>query len=415
MTDGPAPAPVALLLAAVAVVGANSLLLSPILTDVAQSLQCSVTEAARATVAFGLATAAAALAAGRRLDRVGPPRMLAWGLALATLAVAASACAQGWPGLALAQAVAGAASGVILPAAYALATRGVPATAAPGRLGLVLSGWSVALVLGVPAAAFFSQAVGWRGCYLVLAAALAVATNVAWRHRGPALPAQLDAGGAGYLALLRAPGMAAVLAAQFCFMAAFYGSYAFVGVALRQALGLDAGAAGLLVLAYGVGFGAATLADGPIVRRVGQGLLPLALTAVALTMLGLGPAITFLPTAALGMVAWGFTNHLALNGLILLVGARAGGRRGAALALNSAATYLAAMAGVAAMGPIFERAGFTATAVLGGTLVAVAALLTARAGRANASAGGRAYSAGTGIPPGTASTSGLESGRASSV
>ena len=65
-----------------------------------------------------------------------------------------SAAALHWLALTLAQAVAGMAAGVILPAAYGSASL----IAQPGQartLGRVIAGWSVSLVAGVPLSARF--------------------------------------------------------------------------------------------------------------------------------------------------------------------------------------------------------------------------------------------------------------------
>jgi hypothetical protein len=60
----------------VAVIGSNSLALGPVVGDVAGELGASVVEVARASAAYGAATAASALLLGRVVDRVGPGRVL---------------------------------------------------------------------------------------------------------------------------------------------------------------------------------------------------------------------------------------------------------------------------------------------------------------------------------------------------
>ncbi|CAN0605732.1 unnamed protein product, partial [Ectocarpus sp. 12 AP-2014] len=84
------------LLAVVATVGSNSLLLSPILTDVSQGLATTPATAARAIAAYGSATAFSALVLAPLIDRFGSRRMLLFGLFALFLGIALSAAAGDW-------------------------------------------------------------------------------------------------------------------------------------------------------------------------------------------------------------------------------------------------------------------------------------------------------------------------------
>ena len=63
-----------ILTAAVAVIGSNSLVLSPILADVAAGLGTTVVAVSRAIAAYGGATALSAFVLAPRIDHVGPRR-----------------------------------------------------------------------------------------------------------------------------------------------------------------------------------------------------------------------------------------------------------------------------------------------------------------------------------------------------
>ncbi len=86
-THGRKANPLPVLIVGVAVIGSNSLVLSPILADVAASLHTSVTTVARAIAAYGGATALSALLLGASVDRIGPQRALIVGLLAVTLGV----------------------------------------------------------------------------------------------------------------------------------------------------------------------------------------------------------------------------------------------------------------------------------------------------------------------------------------
>jgi predicted MFS family arabinose efflux permease len=259
----PASFPVWLLMLAVAVIGSNSLALSPILSDVAADLEASPVAVARANAAYGGATALSALCLGGLIDKFGAERMLLAGFVALSCAMLGSAAATHWAGLALAQAAAGLAAGIMLPATYALTA----AVAPPGRgaetLGQVLTGWSLSLVAGVPLSAYIASALSWRASYIGFAAMLALAGLLLSRQsvrveRGRVDTTMRDA--------LRRPGVAALLVICLLFMTAFYGVYAYLGDHLRSLLGMTATQAGFVVLAYGAGFGLAMFADRAVDR-----------------------------------------------------------------------------------------------------------------------------------------------------
>ncbi|WP_313389552.1 MFS transporter, partial [Achromobacter aegrifaciens] len=106
------------LMFAVSVVGSNGLALSPILSDVARSFSTSPLTISTAISAYGAATAASAFFLAARIDRIGVRRSLLGAMAVLIAALILSACAPHWLVLTVAQAMAGAAAGVILPAAY---------------------------------------------------------------------------------------------------------------------------------------------------------------------------------------------------------------------------------------------------------------------------------------------------------
>ena len=354
----------------VAVVGANSLALSPILGNVAADLATTPVAVARANAAYGGATALSALCLGGLADRHGAHRILVWGLVGLAAAMLASAGATHWAWLAAAQAGAGLAAGVVLPATYGLATSVSP----PGReaavLGRVLTGWSVSMVIGVPVAAWVATFASWRASYGGLALLLAIAA-LGIARRAPAPRPKASPTG-GFLQTLRSPGVAPLLMVCCLFMTAFYGVYSYLGDQVRRQLGLDAGQAGLVVLAYGVGFGLAMLGD-RLVDRLGPGrLFPLVLLLLALVYAALAPAsLGWVPILALTTL-WGFLNHFGLNIMVLRLAAAAGERRASALALNSAVTYAGALVGAGMFGMLYERFGFGALSATAAACLAVA-------------------------------------------
>lgn len=373
MLDSGSRRTIRLLLLGVAVVGSNSLALSPVLADVAAELGTGPVEVARASAAYGAATALAALGLGGLIDRVGARRVLVGGLLVLALAMVGSAVATHWAALAAAQALAGAAAGAALPAIYALAA----ALAPPGRsaevMGKVITGWSVSMVAGVPLAALIASVASWRASFAALGLLLVVA---AWRLARGALPATPPAASrVGLRVAASSPGVRPMLLVCLLFMTAFYGVYAYLGDHARRELGLSTAEAGLIVLAYGAGFGLAALGD-RVVDRIGAARLhPWVLATVAAVYIAMMPAVAaFGPLLAVS-AAWGLANHFGLNILVLRLAAAAPEGRGAVLALNSAVSYLGALLGAGLFGPIYEALGFNAIGTVAAGCSAVAALV----------------------------------------
>jgi len=365
-----------ILMAGIAVVGAQSLLLAPVLTDVAASLGTGPAAVGRAAGAYGLATALSALGLGRIVDALPRTRVLrAAGVAFA-LGMLLCAAAPHWGVLAAGQVVAGVAAGVTLPVTYALATELAPTGSETRVLGRVLLGWSVALVAAVPLGAALTDAAGWRTTLVTIAGVSAVQVSLLGRLV-PTCPRH-NVRPVRYRDALARPGVRPLLLVVLAYMAAFYGTYAYLGDHVRSVHGGGAGVAALVSLAYGLGFGAAGLFDGRI-DRAGPTrlLLPTVLVLVGV-YLALPPAARSVP-ALLGVcVVWGLVNHAGLGMIVALLGERGGAARGPVLSLYSTATYLAAAVATAAFGPLYEGPGIRAVTLAAGGCLLIAALPAAR-------------------------------------
>jgi len=355
----------------IAAIGSNSLLLSPILSQVAENLRTSPVRISWASAAYGGATALSAFLLAPCIDRLGLRRAVMLGLGALIAATAGSALAPHWLWLIAAQALAGLGAGVALPATYALASVVAPPGQEAKTLGRVLTGWAVSLVAGIPIAAFLADQLGWRAAFVALA--LAAACALAGVTALPAGAAAATGRRTGVLAPLRYAGVPRLLLVCLGFMGAFYGVYAFLGDHVRGLLGLSTAQAGLLVLAYGLGFGLASLGDGLVDRFGPRRIFPLAMAGVGLIYLAMVPGTqNFAAIAVLGGL-WGFCNHFALNIMVLLLVQARPEERGAVLGLNSAVTYVASLLGVAGAGLVYDQAGFTPLAL--GAAVVMAAVV----------------------------------------
>lgn len=366
---------VPILTVCIAVIGANSLALGPIAPSIAAAFLAPVPTVMLAGGGYGLGTAFGALFLARYIDRIGVKRALVAAMALLGLAFAVSATAPNVWGLVGAQAAAGLAAGIGLPAIYAFAAVVAPAGRESAVLGAVLTGWTLSMVAGVSLSAVLADFVGWRTVYgsltgLAILAALALALT---RHHsraptGDAAPSPLAA--------LRVPGVGRLLLVCIAYMTAFYGVYAYLGDHVHQALGQTVSASGLVALAYGLGFGAAVFAD-PLIDRLGaRRVMPFAYAGITTVYLLLAAASgSYAAIVGIALI-WGLMNHFGLNVLIGRLSVIDPARRGTILGLNSAVTYLSVTVGTVGFGPLYQLGGWLLLALVAAALCAAAVLLT---------------------------------------
>jgi len=340
----------------IGLIGSNSLALGPIAPAMAGALGTSVQTVMIASAAFGLGTAGGALALGQLIDRIGPQRMLAITMLLMVFGFAGAGTAIGPEMLIAAQFGLGIAAGVALPAIYTLAAVSGPPGHESRTLGIVLTGWTLSMVGGVPLSALIADTLGWRAFYFILAgAALLAAGTIARRPKTKGVAGGLQTP----LSALRVKGVPPLLAVCGCFMASFYGVYAYLGDHLHADLGLPVSANGLATILYGIGFGAAALLDrfldAHLARPLLLSVLMVLVTAVFSLMFVFSGSFVGLLVL---MGVWGLANHLGLNVLIMRLTALDPQQRGAIMGLNSTVTYLALFAGTIGLGEVYAGQGF---------------------------------------------------------
>lgn len=360
--------PLMLLMAAVTIVGSNSLALSPVALEIGRGFGgASAQDVLVAASLFGAGTAVAAVGIAPFADRVGLSRALFLAICVLVLGMAGTALAPALWVVWLAQAVAGLGSGVALPATYGLAAEIAPKGRESTFLGRVLMGWTLSLVFGASAAALIAEVAGWRAVHAVLAGlGLLVLLAMAVSPRmGEVRAAQ----GASPWAALRVPGIGAALSVAGGYMAAFYGLYAYVAPHLQAGLGWPVWMAGAVPLVYGIGFGLASLGD-PWIDRFGpRRVAPWVFGVLVVQYLALA-AVAESAWALVGLcLSWGMINHLGLNLIVGRLAALDPARRGAVLGLNSGVTYLAMFVATAGFGWMEAGFGLAACALMAAGLV----------------------------------------------
>ena len=369
--------PLLLLTLSIAAVGIQALMLSPLLTDIAAGLGTQAKEIGFAASAYGVGVASAALLAAPQLGRW--PKRAAIRIAFAVLAFSLFLCAFAWDWrvLAGAQLIAGLASGVIIPATYALTGDIAPPDRRSQDLGKVLFGWSIAMVAGVPLAAVLSAFVGWRGTFLIVGAVAAIMP-----FAGALLPKVTSFGTVGervrYMDVLRLPGAWVGYLSTFAYMIAFYQTYTFIGDHVRQTHGAGAWLGGTISLAYGIGFGVGVVFDNVIDRKGPTCMLPLGLALVSINYIVLPFAAERVLTVMAWPFFWGLANHFCMTVLVSYMNSLSPRLRGTIMGLFSFTTYFSLGTAGAVYGPVYQAHGFFAVSLASAATVAVAALIALR-------------------------------------
>jgi predicted MFS family arabinose efflux permease len=200
--------------------------------------------------------------------------------------------------------------GLFTATAYATAV----ALSAPERrgraVGIVASGQSLAVVVGVPTAAFVAVSFGWQLVYFGIAALAAVAA-LALRRRLPAdIPGDVRPLGER-LRVLQIPGVPLLLAMMLTYMLAVFLPLTYVAPLARHAAGLDPGGLPMVLLANGIGAVAGSNLGGRITDALGARRTVIAVSFASVLVLLALMAVPGLPPM---LAPWGFMLGMAVLG-----------------------------------------------------------------------------------------------------
>lgn len=364
-----------ILMTGIAAVGIQALMLSPLLPDIAADLQATAREIGFATGAYGVGVATAALLAAPKLGQWHKAAAIRIAFAVMALSLGLCGVAWDWRVMVVGQLVTGLCAGVILPATYGLAAD----ISAPERrsraIGKVIFGWSVAMVAGIPLAAFLSDFIEWRSTFaLMTGICFAMVLIIGLIPRGAQA---VVAERVPYARVLQVPGMIVGFIATFAYMIGFYQTYTFIGDHVRHLHHAGAWLGGAVACSYGIGFGAAILGNAWL-DRMGPVRL------MALSLFWVGANYLILPTATLTLWStlafpffWGLANHFCMNVLVSFIGSAPPAARSTAMGLFSFITYVAVGLGGAVFGSVYTQSGFAAVSYAATATLWVAALIVA--------------------------------------
>ena len=351
---------------------------APFLLDMARDLSTSLPLVANIMASTSVAWGIASLAAGAGSDRWGRrPFLIGGPIALAACCVAV-AVAQSFLGVAIWATVAGACAGAFTGVLMAEAAARTVDRQRGRALGWVMSGQSLALLLGVPGAAWIGAHLGWRGVNLVVGgiALIAALGLVLTTLRPVDGPRAAGAARPSYRAALSGPVLrllAMGVAERTCFglTAVFFATF------LQMSYGLSLAQLAIPLAVFALGNILGTIVGGQFADRLPDrqrtfGLAMLGSAAVALVLFGWTASVA--KSVALGFF-YIFVIALARPSLMAALANVPDEVRGTVLGLNVTSASVGWLASAALGGWIIANHGFTgfgplaaAVAVIGGVL-----------------------------------------------
>lgn len=258
----------------------------------------------------------------------------------------------------------------------ALVASGLLGPAKRGRaVALMMTGLTVANVVGVPAGTFLGQAVGWRAAYVVVAVVFGIALVMCWRF----LPAQPGDPGRTFrheLRVFRIPQVWFAIGVGAIGFGAFFAIYSYVATLVTEAAGAPEWLVPFALMALGVGmvvgnlFGG-RLADASVSRTLVVGLGGMSIGSVVVAVLS-SWAIALIAA----LFAFGFIAQLINPAIQLRLFDVAREHQVLAGALNHSALNIGNSVGAAVGGAVIAAGfGYVAPAWAGAVLAAAGAVI----------------------------------------
>lgn len=200
----------------------------------------------------------------------------------------ASALAPNYAVLMLARFVSGLPHGAFFGIGSVVAASLVPRHRRTAAVALMLTGLTVANVVGVPLATLLGQHLGWQWPY-VLVAAIATATVLAVGIWVPAQPAEHTASARSELSALARPQVWLTLGVGTVGFGGMFATFSYITPTMTHLAGFDISVVPLILVVYGVGMTTGTMLSGRVAAYgMLRGMIG-ALAAIAVLLAVFGP------------------------------------------------------------------------------------------------------------------------------
>ena len=247
----------------------SSLMLAPLLVDIAAEFDVSVSIAGQVATATFAAWAVSVVSVGPLSDSLGRRPVALAGLSLLASGVLVSAFAPNLETLMVTRVVTGLGGGMIPPNGMAAVTEVISPARRAQVVGGLIAFTTLSSVIGVPIVAVIADTGGWRLPFLVIGSLLGacLVLNWFWFPRSTAAGARSFSFFSRYRTLLALPVLRAILVANFAQRIAYMGMFSYLATYLIDDYGISVGAVALPLAFVGIGTVAGSYIGGPVANR----------------------------------------------------------------------------------------------------------------------------------------------------
>ncbi|WP_280495466.1 MFS transporter [Nocardia asiatica] len=358
-------------------IGTTEFVTMGLLPDIATAVHVSEPTAGHAVSAYALGVVIGAPLIAALGARVARKRLLVALMVAFALGNAATVLAPSFETLVAARFVSGLPHGAYFGVASLAAATLAPAGQRAKAVAAVMLGLSAANVVGVPAATWLGQHLGWRDAFVVVAL-IGVATVAALLRFVPELTGVTVTDPMTELGALRRPQVLSTLLVGAIGFGGMFAVYTYIATTLTDGAGLRAGAVPLVLMLFGVGMVIGNIVGGVLADRGVDRAVFVAMIAMAVILGGFVVAAHNPYTAAFGALLVGASGAALAPGLQTRLMDVAADAQTLAAALNHAALNIANAAGAWLGGLVIAAGlGYTAPAMVGAGLAATGVLLFA--------------------------------------
>ncbi len=372
---------IAVLFGVMFVAVADNQMISPLLPDLMTAFDMGAGRAGLLVSVYAIAAAVVSFVVGPLSDRTGRRKMLIAALIVFTAATLLCGLAWNYASLVAFRAVTGAAAGTLSLNITACIGDHFPYRRRGAAMGLVMSGYFAAMILGVPAGAFVADSWSWRWAFGVFAGAGLLLWVPALAVIPSRVPAVRDVSVIemikGYRRFLARTGPLAVIAASFLVSASTVGFITYVGTWLRDAYGLTTDLIGMVFLFSGLGALLGSPLAGHLSDRVGKrGIVVGSGLAMAVLLAGIPWIDDLLPVVFAGFILTGIAGAFRHAPLQALVTAMATDEeRGALIALKNTVAEIGIAGGTTLCGVLYVAFGYPSVGAACGVMAAAASIV----------------------------------------
>ena len=233
----------------------SSLMLAPLLVDIAAEFDVSVAVAGQVGTATFAAWAISVVSVGPLSDSLGRRPVALAGLSLLAVGVLASAFAPNLETLMVTRVVTGLGGGMIPPNGMAAVVDVVPPARIARAIGTLVSFTTLSAVIGVPAVALMADLGSWRLPFLVIGSLLTacIVLNWFWFPKNEAARPRTFTVFSRYRDLLALPVLRSILAANLAQRIAYMAIFSYLATYLIDDYGVSVGAVALPLALVGIG------------------------------------------------------------------------------------------------------------------------------------------------------------------